>query len=82
MILTLAAAAFLSAPLTAMNADPSLGDATRNNLAAMIVPPTRSNGTIEGDDGVRGVAAIRRYHTDKVKMPVRSAITTVGAAGQ
>ena len=79
MIALIAAASFLSTPLAALNTDPHLGDATRANLAAMIVPPAAHGPAIEGGDGVLGAAAIRRLLTDKAKLPLRPITTPVGA---
>jgi hypothetical protein len=74
MILLLAAASFLSTPLAGANASPQLGEATRANLAAMIVSPPPRSPAVEGADGVLAVDAIRRMHTDKVK-PLKNTAT-------
>ncbi len=81
MILLLAAASFLSTPVVGLNADPHLGDATRANFAAMIVPPAPHGPAIEGTDGTLAVAALRRVYTDKVKRLRNGSISNVGAAG-
>ncbi|QYE36586.1 hypothetical protein KZX46_12095 [Polymorphobacter sp. PAMC 29334] len=81
MILIIAAASFLATPLAAFNADPHLGDATRANLEAMIVPPGPRGPAIEGGNGVLAVGAIRRLESDKVKAPARATTSTVGASG-
>ncbi len=74
MILLLAAASFLSTPLVGVNASPQLGEATRANLAAMIVPPPPRLPAAEGADAVLAVDAIRRMHAEKVK-PLKNTAT-------
>lgn len=81
MILIIAAASFLSSPLAPFRVDPRLGQATAANFDAMIVPPAPRGSTIEGTNGVLGVAAVRRLLTDTVKRPVRATTTTVGGGG-
>lgn len=68
MILLLAAASFLSTPPGGVNAGPQLGSATRDNFAAMIVPPPPRGPAVEGGDGVMAVNNVRRMHTERVKM--------------
>ena len=67
MIILLAAASFLATPFDAANAGRELGEASRTNFAAMIVPPPPRGPAIEGADGVMAVNNIRRLHNDKVK---------------
>jgi len=81
MIILLAAASFLNTPIAGLNAKSGLGNATRQNLAAMIVPPAPHGPAIEGTDGTLAVAALRRLYTDKVKRPSRNAFSTLGGGG-
>lgn len=67
MMLLLAAASFLSAPIQGVNAGPEFGTATRSNLAAMIVPPPPRGPAVEGADGVMAVNALRRMHREDTK---------------
>ncbi len=81
MIALLAAASFLATPVAGLNADPRLGETTRNNFAAMIVPPAPHGPAIEGTDGVLAVAALRRLYTDKVKRPSRGVFGVAAGSG-
>ena len=67
MIILLAAASFLTSPFDGANAGRELGEASRANFAAMIVPPPPRGPAIEGADGVMAVNNMRRMHGEKVK---------------
>jgi len=74
MIILLAAASFLTSPFDGANAGRELGEASRANFAAMIVPPPPREPAVEGADGVMAVNNIRRLHTDRVKTLKNTAI--------
>ena len=66
MILVLAAAAsFASTPIPGSAITGTLGDATRQNFGAMIVPPPADRGALEGADGATATGAIRRLRDRK-----------------
>ena len=65
MMILLAAAAFLATPVDGPAVDPQFGAATRQNFAAMIVPPAPRGLSIEGTSGAAAVDAIRRLEFRK-----------------
>jgi hypothetical protein len=63
--------------------DLEFGDAHRWNIEQQVVnpEPVYALSDIEGGDGERGVAAVERLQTDRVKQPVGTS-TTIRTGGQ
>ena len=77
-------AAMLIAPALAgcTTNDPTFGGAVRSNYAQQVInPEPRYEGAlVEGGEGTRSAAAVKRYRTDAVKKPATIS-TTSGTSG-
>lgn len=62
--------------------DPTFGGAVRSNYAQQVInPEPRYEGAlVEGGEGSRSAAAVKRYRTDAVKKPATIS-TTSGTSG-
>ena len=80
-------AAMLIAPALAgcTTNDPTFGGAVRSNYAQQVInPEPRYEGAlVEGGEGTRSAAAVKRYRTDAVKKPesIRSTQRSGGGSG-
>ena len=81
----LSLAAMLIAPALAgcTANDPTFGGAVRSNYAMQVINPDphAATGLVEGGDGTKSAAAVKRYRTDAVKKPA-SINTTSGSGGK
>jgi hypothetical protein len=62
--------------------DPTFGGAVRSNYALQVINPDRhyEGAIVEGGDGSKSAAAVKRYRTDAVKKPATIS-TTSGSGG-
>lgn len=80
----LSLAALLIAPALAActTNDPTFGGAVKSNYAMQVINPDQQHEStlVEGGDGARSAAAVKRYRTDAVKAPATIS-TTSGSSG-